>query len=855
MGKKSKKKGGNSAKKKPTKAAPSKQSSGGGGPKKKLDSDQISLYRIYKYCTEAVIQWGKSTYYKKQVKGNNKSTKASLSHVIFDILGSLADDGVLMPGMVLQDLKLAISYRKRVRRFYKSLPQVSEEDYTRHEWLIQQLENLAKAFRQNQKAQQQQVENEDVNTESTTIREGFEVLALSDDEESVASTEDDNVEAKTTPVILLTPPTPKELENEERQFAIALFMYDLDTIRQNLRERWRKWAKLSLSLSPQDDDDTEAAKNLMAVTASTEYALAAVRKSVLQMSLEIDNFSGFDKILDVIGKSSGESKQEFDMKDFKEGDLVTIQALENRRDLNGKHGFICRPVDAEASERLAVQLFPVDEKQTLSVQPKNLIFSDDTFLRLCQIQTAVGSLNVKSLDIPSTPPRTYGASQSASVQKAGIEMIMQGDKFEKAAKSQDFTSLLKMTVQHSLPLWISLSQYLPDAGAADAVLNAYIRDYFSTGKLKLPLAFALLVTMDSAMACATATESTNNLAEETKDLFVKVLSEAYTSYAYTPAIRLLERDGKRADALYSHLEFTRHIRDEYSVAGMFFPLVSGEMMLNGLRMHFVCGSGLPYTYVEKCTHILHIYWLLRSEGRMGKIPELESILRMYQQRVFFRGGLAKKGQECYLKYQQLAQGVSVEALRYLDGKTVPRRTGRVPFNSDALTYEGLHVTEISRLLDVLQWKSMPIIDKDACFDEIEMISREEFSTIFTAPLLKVSVKMMDLASALELGMTRLAIQSGPQMMPNFALHTSRMTQLDLISYWAMTLGDNRSVIPGEKDTMLGQFASVFSQVFGSGVKPIIPGEEATLAFSLNDHKVDSALWGEKGARRLENLQV
>jgi hypothetical protein len=397
-----------------------------------------------------------------------------------------------------------------------------------------------------------------------------------------------------------------------------------------------------------------------------------------------------------------------------------------------------------------------------------------------------------------------------------------------------------------------MSQYLPDVGAADAVLNAYIRDLFSTGKLKLPLAFALLVTMDGAMVCAT--ESTN-LAEETKDQVVKVMEDAYTSYAYTPAIRLLERDGKNATALYSHFEFVRHLREEYSVAGMFFPLVSGEIMLCGLRMHFTCGSGLPYAYVEKCTHVFHIYWLLRSEGHIGRIPELESILRMYQQRVFFRAGLAKKGQESYLKCQQLAQGVSTEALLYLDGRAAPRRTGRVPMNSDALTYEGLHVTEVSRLLDVLQWKSMPIIDKNACFDEIEMISREEYSTIFTAPLLKVIVKMMDLASALELGMTRLARQSGPQMMPNFAHHTSRMTQLDLISFWAMALGDSKSLIPGEKETMLAHFASIFSQVFGSGIEPIIPGEEAALTFSPNDHKVDSALWGENGARRLEHLQI
>jgi len=248
MGKKSKKKTGHSARKKPSRAASSTRQNSSVPKNKKLDSDQISLYRIYKYSTEAVIQWGKSTFYKKRVKGN---TKESLSHVIFNILGSLANDGVRMPDAVLRDLKLAISYRKRVRRVYKSLPQVSLEDYSRHEWLIQQLEQLAQAFGRNQQSQSA-TENE-VSGEATA-RAGFEVLALSDDEgDSVAS----EPEAPHSRIVLDTPPTPKELENEERQFAIALFMYDLDDIRQNLRKRWTKWAKSS------HDDKTEAAKNLL----------------------------------------------------------------------------------------------------------------------------------------------------------------------------------------------------------------------------------------------------------------------------------------------------------------------------------------------------------------------------------------------------------------------------------------------------------------------------------------------------------------------------------------------------------------------------------------------------------------
>jgi len=624
-------------------------------------------------------------------------------------------------------------------------------------------------------------------------------------------------------------------------------MYDLDDIRQNLRKRWTKWAKSS------HDDKTEAAKNLLAVTASTEYALAAVRKAELQMSLEVDKIAGFDEILQAAGESSESQLQESNMEDFQQGDLVTIQGLEKLPELNGKHGFISRQVHGENSDSLVVQLFPMDqEMNTLSVQPKNLLHSDDTFLRLRQIQAVVGSLNVRALNIPIPPSYIYGSPKSTSVQRAAVEMIMAGNNIGEAATNKDFASLLKLTVDHSLPLWISLSRYLPDAGAADGVMNAYIRDFDSSGKLKLPFAFALLVTIDSVMACAA--ESTI-LAEKTKDLFVHVLNEAYVSDVYTPAIRMLERTGKTPATLFSHFEMARRLRGEYSVAGMFFPLIAGEMMLSGLRMHFVCGCGLPHTYAERHLHIFHIYWLLRSEVHMGKIPELESILRMYQKRVFFRGGLAKKGQESYLKCQQLAQGVSAEVSRYLDGKEVPRRGGRAPFNSDALTYEGLHVTEISRLLDILQWKSMPIVDKDACLDEIESIAREEYSSLFTAPLLKVSCKMMDVADALELGMARLASTSGMNMMSNFAHHTSRMNKLDLVSFWAMALGDDRSMVAGEKQQMLSKFADTFSQVFGPGVEPIVEDQEATLTFRQNEHKVDSALWGEKGVRRTEHQQV
>ena len=85
------------------------------------------------------------------------------------------------------------------------------------------------------------------------------------------------------------------------------------------------------------------------------------------------------------------------------------------------------------------------------------------------------------------------------------------------------------------------------------------------------------------------------------------------------------------------------------------------------------------------------------------------MIGIYRQQVFFRGGLARKGQEAYLKCQQLAQGVSVQAMKARDGRAVAKKSGRAAFDAKATGRDGLHATEISRLLDVLQWKSMQII--------------------------------------------------------------------------------------------------------------------------------------------------
>lgn len=853
MGKKGKKKGSSNNKKKTKRNNASAQKNNreydvtAAHSNNKRDSDQASLYSIYKHCTEAVMEWGKFTY-KKKSKVKSSFSTSSLSHVIFDILGSLASDGVLMPEPVLRDLKLAISYRKRVGRFYRSLPNTSEEDHVRHEWLIQQLENLATAFRHNSTRNDNTATNaENEDREGSVMRAGFEVLALEDDgEDPVASTHDGD---ETKPrVILTTPPTPEELEAEERVFAISLLMCEIDDIRNDLKARWKDWAQ---QCNPETNQD-EAGQNLLAVTSVSEYAMAAVRKQVLQVSIEIASFDDGDQVMAGFGESTSSIKQTSDDHEWKEKDLVTLHNLEKRPDLNGQHGFICKPVE-DTDERVSLELFPTDsyaspdKKRKLSVKPENLVLSDNTYRRLCQIHEKLSSLDLDTIEIPQPPQMIYNAPTSVSVQTTGIAVIDKSDRFEKAIRNQDFESLLQLTVQYVMPLWISLTQYLPDVGAADAVFLAYIRDFALSRQVKFPLTFALLVVLDGALAC------NEDMAEFAKDISVEILDRAFNVQAYSSAINVLQNSGMKADALFSHLELARHLRGEYSIACLFFPLLSGEHLLSGLRMHFVCGSGLPYAFVESYTCVLHVYWMLRSEGYLGRINELERMLKMYRQEVFFRGGLARKGQEKYVKCHQLAIGATVKALPLLDGREASRRTGNLLLNQDALGMDGLHVSEISRLLDVLQWKSMPILDRNACFNEIHAIAQEEFGTVFTAPLLTASVKLSQLVEAFGRLANRAQI-SGAQMVSNFALHTHRMLPCPLVCFWALALGDDRSVVPGEKEECLALLASYFSRAFDE-VQTIMPNEEPTLLFSPNDHRVDSSLWGEKGARKMEHLQV
>jgi hypothetical protein len=908
MGKKSKKKSNTSNKK-----GGSSGSSSSGHPRHhdhhhhpKLNSDQKSLYAIYKYCTEAVIEWASSAYRKLQQQPNGTKTGASnnnnkkkqpssftLSYVIFENLTSLAMAGIAMPTSIIQDLRTTIHYRKRVGAYYKSVPTASEEDHARHEWLIAQLERMEAIFSAIPSERQDMEEEGKLKQDQDTAAKlnRFEALQIGEneedgheeqqqleEEEEEEETEENNYnnkEAQQQPSPSFVPPTLEELESEERSFAISLVLCEIAEIRTDLQNIWNNWAIVMSESSSSDSStrnndtgaasslpsssstsstttnttNTKAGETLFAATACTEYAIAAVRKLILQTSVAFQDFEDFDQILQSFEMTNTFLDNQMNPEQLMIDDCVTLRHLSKRPDLNGRHGRIINYQENE--NRYGVQIFPQDAyaspdpKLVLSIKPENLILSDNAVLRLGQIHTAMKAFQKES--IPQPPELMYGSPPSPSVQGSTITMMMKYDQFTTALNNRDFASFLHLTVEYAIPIWISLTRYLPFKGAADAVLHAYLRDYDETGVISFHLAFAILVAMDTAFSFRLAGD--DDPADKAKELFCNVLHDCFNGSLYSIAIDIHDKKGLRPDAFYSHFEFARHFREEYNEMCRFYPYLSGEFLLQGLRLHFVCGSGFPYQFCQQYTTLLHIYWMLRYEGCLGRLPEIEkTLIRMYRQSVWFHGGIPRKGQEAYLKYWQLAIGATLHAAKLIDG----RQTARPGRECKELSRDGLFVTEISRLLDILQWKTMPILNRNKCFDEIQAIAREEYTSIFTAPLLRVCTKLCHLEKILASNFASMARASGHQMVANFAMLTRGLTDLSVVSFWGLSLGDDRSLVPGEKGMGLTRLANSFRGGFAE--EPLDDGPPS-LSFSPYDHKVDPSLWGEKGVFREEHLQT
>jgi hypothetical protein len=369
-----------------------------------------------------------------------------------------------------------------------------------------------------------------------------------------------------------------------------------------------------------------------------------------------------------------------------------------------------------------------------------------------------------------------------------------------------------------------------------------LREFEAERRVAFQLALAVVIAIDCALEVANVN---NDCAEETSELYARILERVFNYPIYKKVIDVLESKQRKPDALYSHFELASHYQRTFHPMCLFFPWVSGELLQSGLRMHLVCATGLPWALSQEYTTMLHLYWMLRAEGYLGRIAEIEaSMIRMYRQRVWFRGGVPQKGGKSYLKSWQIAVGLNVHRARLLDGQELERSTSTMPA-SKAMDKTGLHVTEISQLQDILQWKTMPILDRGDCYQQIQRIARDEYRQVYTAPLMSASAKLWQLSDALGRTFIRTARNGGRRMAVDFDKRVSRMLDVAVVCFWALALADDRAPNDQEKEIGLSLLANSFKSVFRVDDSA---DDVPSLTFSPNEHSVDPSLWGERGAK-------
>jgi len=157
----------------------------------------------------------------------------------------------------------------------------------------------------------------------------FEALSIEEEYEEEENKEDSNpVTGKATQPSLK--PTRKEIEEEERCFAISLVLWEISEIRKDVRNIWDDCAR-DLEV---DVDTATFASNLCAATACTEYTSLAVTKLVNQTSLRVKSFDDLDQIL----RSFGDVKMQ--TSELSVGDVMVISGLQSQTALNGQEGVV-----------------------------------------------------------------------------------------------------------------------------------------------------------------------------------------------------------------------------------------------------------------------------------------------------------------------------------------------------------------------------------------------------------------------------------------------------------------------------------------------------------------------------------
>jgi len=912
-------------------------SNGGGGMtsgKPKLAFTDKSLISTYKHATKKFLEWGRSAYDKhgKRLRRNNtrgKGESLSLASLFIECSNLLGATDVRMPPDVLKHLRTAIYYRKKVGSLYRLVPSVSEDDQLRHQWLIEQMENMELLF----SATCEHDDNDDTEnikeevTETITITKTitkttnrFSTLSTMDDDDDdddqsdndIAETEvkkrftdlsimaDDNESdgkstatsdkdrKKRTPTVAPAM-THKEVLAEESIFAISLVMLEISEAREDLRKMWRDyWAIQTMNIyataDPADEDQAEkegwkdflgklsdemiveSTGKLVAATACTDYALIALRKLILQTSIEFNSFHDFDQILfgavssslATTSPSSSPSQgimEEPPKANLRETDCVLLRNLPNNPDLIGREGMI---ISKSETGKCAVRLFerrrPYDYDQRFAknkqdvivmIKQENLVYADTTFHRLQQTYKALKCFKFDSI-LPS-PSRDYDyasppESRCPELRNASFAMGVRLDEIARPLHNYDFAGMLNVILEDFLPIWISMAKYSPDLGGPDIVLlNSYLREFAETREIKFHLVLAIMVAIDAAFS-SHLVEDMNSI--KTTCLMIKVYQKLYDFDLYQEFISYWLQRGWNPNDFYSYYEYKCQAEITRSM-GCLFPWISGEFILNSIHMYLACGTDISYQLLQEQTTILHLYWALRCEGHINPMPDIENtLIRMYSKFVFFRGGLPEKGKQSHFSCWQVSLGNSLNQVRVITGRQMSARSNRKKQTKSKLEKEGLHVTEISRLLDILQWKTMRLGDNKTTFEKIQNIAEEETRCVFFAPIFSTSLKLLQLSTNLHRQVGSTAKASLRRMIVEpLDFNNPSLYEFYNVCFWGLSLADGRLVNDKETTVALRILAKYFKDIFKEDDSA---GNSLELYFSPNDHNEHSLFWGEKG---------
>jgi hypothetical protein len=386
------------------------------------------IYATYKKCTEAVKEWAMLSL-KGQDKSNQKprhkreTTKQLPLSTVLANLHALAATDTVMPSAIFRDLKVAIRLRRQASAYYYYFHRQQDGSSASscrdgHRWIIGQLVLVYRAFCDAARRCRQRQTND-------TEKNAGEVEAFEEDDDGIAHVEnrfaalagqygddesslEDEDEATATfvhnnPAPQIDPPSETMVQEEERHFAIACALLEVEKLRQDIRKCWQDWATASTpttatattcpSTQQETSPATVTARALLEACCVSRYAILMAKSSIISTCVEFDAFHEFDEILHKTQAPSATGNKNNSVRvkkdKFEMGQHVIITGLVAKPAFNHQCGTICSIV-SDVCDRYGVQIG--NDGKVIAVKPENLLLSDYLLVGLHQVYEAMSSL-------------------------------------------------------------------------------------------------------------------------------------------------------------------------------------------------------------------------------------------------------------------------------------------------------------------------------------------------------------------------------------------------------------------------------------------------------------------------------